>query len=153
MNMGAESFYPSRQAGTAHSPASSSSSSSSKGGNSENGEVLHVVEGLMDILNVSPENSKAAAPAVELIKMQVMQIEELKGALETARTELSSMVGGLGSADVLVIKSLQGTIYDVLGMLDENGDAKAVPAAPPSESPVSSSSGRTKKNWRCPIYP
>jgi len=48
MNMGAESLYPSRQAGTAHSPAfsSSSSSSSSKGGNSENGEVLHVVEGI-----------------------------------------------------------------------------------------------------------
>jgi len=36
--------------------------------------------------------------------------------------------------------------YDVLVMLDENGDAKAVPAAPPSCS-------RTKKNRRCPIYP
>ena len=71
MNMGAERLYPSWQAGTAHSQASSSSSSS-KGGNSENGEVLHVVEGLMEILNVSPEHSKAVAPAVELIKMQVM---------------------------------------------------------------------------------
>jgi len=30
----------------------------------------------------------------------------------------------------------------VLGMLDENGDAKAVPAAPPSASPSSSSSTR-----------
>ena len=87
--------------------------------------MLHVVEGLMEILNVSPEHSKAAAPAVELIKMQVMQIEELKGALETVRTELSSMVDGLGSADVLVVRSLQVMVYDVLGMLDENGDAKA----------------------------
>ena len=142
MNMGAERLYPSWQAGTAHSQASSSSSS--KGGNSENGEVLHVVEGLMEILNVSLEHSKAVAPAVELIKMQVMQIEELKGALETVRTELSSMVDGLGSADVLVIKFIQDMIYDVLGMLDENGDSKAVPAAPPSASPASS---------RCPIYP
>ena len=50
------------------------------------------------------------------------------------------MVGGLGSAGVLVIKSLQGMISDVLGMLDENGNAKAVPAAPPSASPPSSSS-------------
>ena len=74
MNIGAESLFSSRQAGTAHSPAfsSSSSSSSSKGDNSENGEVLHVVEGLIEILNVSPEHSKAVAPAVELIKMQVM---------------------------------------------------------------------------------
>ena len=94
----------------------------------------------MEILNVSPEHSKTVAPVVELIKMQVMQIEELKGALETVRTELSSMVGGLGSADVLVIKSLQGMIYDVLGMFDENSDSKAVPAAPPSVSSSSSSS-------------
>ena len=94
----------------------------------------------MEILNVSPEHSNAAAAAVELIKMQVMQIEELKGALETDRTELSSMVGGLGSADVLVIKSLQDMIYDVLDMLDEKSDAKAVPAVPPSASPLSSSS-------------
>ena len=81
-----------------------------------------------------------------LIKMQVIQIEELKGALETVRTELSSMVGDLGSADVLVIKSLQDMIYGVLGMLDENGAFEAVPAAPPSASPASS---------RCPIefYP
>ena len=103
---------PSRQIGSASSPLSSSSSSSSfsKGGNSENGEVLHVVEGLMEILNVSPEHSKTVAPVVELIKMQVMQIEELKGALEAVRTELPSMVGGLGSADVPVIKSLQDII-------------------------------------------
>ena len=60
------------------------------------------------------------------------------------------MVGGLGSADVLVIKSLQGTIYDVLGMLDENGDAKAVPAAPPSASPASPSSSSSSSSSPAP---
>ena len=141
--MGPECREPPRQIGSASSPLSSSSSFSSKGGNSENSEVLHVVEGLIGILN-------DVAPAVELIKIQVMQIEELKGALETVRTELSSMVGDLGSADVLVIKSLQGTIYDVLGMLDENGDAKAVPAAPPSASPASPSSSSSSSSSPAP---
>ena len=86
--------------------------------------MLHVVEGLKGILKLSPEHSKAVAPAVDLIKKQVMQIEELKGVLEAVRTELSSMMGGLDSADVLVIKSLQDMIYDVLDMLDDNGEGE-----------------------------
>ena len=140
--MGAESLYPSRQAGTAHSPpsSSSSSSSSSKSRNSENDEVLHVVEGLMGILKVSPEHSKAVASTVDLIKEQVMKIEELKGVLEAVRTELSSMMGGHDSADVLVIKSLQDMIYDVLDMLDDNDEGEAGSAAPPSSSSSASSS-------------
>ena len=57
--MGAESLYPSRQAGTAHFPAPfSSSSSSSKGGNSENGEVLRVVEGLMEIAEIGARKAR-----------------------------------------------------------------------------------------------
>ena len=102
--------------------------------NGENGEVLHVVEGLMGILKVSPEHSKAVASTVDLLKEQVMKIEELKGVLEAVRTELSSMVGGLDSADVLVIKSLQDMIYDVLDMLDDNDEGEAGSAAPPSSS-------------------
>ena len=57
MNIGAESLFSSRQAGTAHSPASSSSSSS-KRGNSENGEVLHVVEGLMKIAKIGARKAR-----------------------------------------------------------------------------------------------
>ena len=131
-NMGPENREPSRQIGTASSSLSSSSSSKSR--NSENGEVLHVVEGLMGILKVSPEHSKAVASTVDLLKEQVMKIEELKGVLEAVRTELSSMVGGLDSADVLVIKSLQDMIYDVLDMLDDNDEGEAGSAAPPSSS-------------------
>ena len=116
MNVGPENREPSQQIGYAHSslpllPPSSFSADgdvlSVVGGLSGvQDEVLHVVEGLMGILKVSPEHSKAVAPAVDLIKKQVMQIEELKGVLEAVRTELSSMMGGLDSADVLVIKSL-----------------------------------------------
>ena len=137
VNMGPENRKPSREIGTAASPlssSSSSSSSSSESSNGENGEVLHVVEGLMGILKVSPEHSKAVASTVDLLKEQVMKIEELKGVLGAVRTELSSMVGGLDSADVLVIKSLQDMIYDVLDMLDDNDEGEAGSAAPPSSS-------------------
>ena len=116
INVGPENREPSRQIGYAHSslpllPPSSFSADGDvlsvvEGLSGVQDEVLHVVEGLMGILKVSPEHSKAVAPAVDLIKKQVMQIEELKGVLEAVRTELSSMMGGLDSADVLVIKSL-----------------------------------------------
>ena len=122
--MGPEGREPSRQIGSASSPLSPSSSSSSS---SSDSAVFGVVQGLAGILKVAPEHQKAVQPAVELIKAQVMEIEELRGALMHVHAELSSIVDGLQDEELEVIKALQDVIYDVLDMRDDAAEATAAP--------------------------
>ena len=63
------------------------------------------MQGLAGILKVAPEHQKAVQPAVELIKAQVMEIEELRGALMHVHAELSSIVDGLQDEELEVIKA------------------------------------------------
>jgi hypothetical protein len=86
----------------------------------------------MDILKVSPEHQKAVQPAVDIIKQQVMEIEQLREALVHVHTELSGIVDGLDDEELMVIKALQDVIYDVLDMVDDAAEAAAVPDVGPA---------------------
>ena len=115
MNIGPNAQYPSWQTGTAHSSLSSAAPPA------EEGDIVRAVQGLVSILKVAPEHQKAVQPAVDLIRNQVMQIEELRGALADVRAELDFIVGGLGGEELEVITALQDMIYDVLDMADTPG--------------------------------
>ena len=84
---------------------------------------MRAVQGLVSILKVAPEHQKAVQPAVDLIRNQVMQIEELRGALADVRAELDFIVGGLGGEELEVITALQDMIYDVLDMTDTSSSS------------------------------
>ena len=71
-------------------------------------------------------------PAVDLIKQQVMEIEQLREALVHVHTELSGIVDGLDEEELMVIKALQDVIYDVLDMEDDAAEAAAVPDVGPA---------------------
>ena len=85
----------------------------------------------MGILKVSPEHQKAVQTAVDFIKQQVMEIEQLRGALVHVHTELSGIMEGLDDEELLVIKALQDVIHDVLDMEDDAAEAAAGPDVGP----------------------
>ena len=129
MNIGPNAQYPSWQTGTAHSSLSSAAPPA------EEGDIVRAVQGLVSILKVAPEHQKAVQPAVDLIRNQVMQIEELRGALADVRAELDFIVGGLGGEELEVITALQDMIYDVLDMADTPGGGIPPPPPPPPPPP------------------
>ena len=106
----------------------------------EKGEVLQIIDDLMDILKVHPEHQKTVERAVDLIKTQSMQIGYLKNALVKVRTELSMIVHGLEGEELKVVTALYDMILDVLEMLDDEAGESAAPATLASSSTVPSSS-------------
>ena len=112
----------------------------------EKGEVLQIIDDLMDILKVHPEHHKTVERAVDLIKTQSMQIGYLKNALVKVRTELSMIVHGLEGEELKVVTALYDMILDVLDMLDDEAGESAAPATLASSSTVPSSSSSSSSS-------
>jgi hypothetical protein len=149
MNMGAESPYPSRQAGTAHPPFSSSSFSSKS-------EPEKNVATMLKIKEDHPGASAAVQGTIGLVFGQHDTTEFLSRALASIRAEMEALLSDLkldGEAERIIDTTQSGTltvtVLDLLdvgdGAVDSAGSAAAL-AAPSSFSSSFSSSPSTSSS-------
>ena len=112
MNMGADSLYPSWQAGTAHSPPSSSFSSKS--------ELEKHVAAMLKIKEDHPEASAAVQDTIDYTTGQHHTIEFLSHALASIRSEMKALLSDLKLDEEaeLIIDTMQSGILTILDLLD-----------------------------------
>ena len=91
----------------------------------EEEKILRIVADLACILKVDPKHQRAVQPAVDLIKRQVMEIGRLREALLQVRTELRGIVGELKGEELKVIVALQGMIFDLLDIADDEAESRS----------------------------
>jgi len=142
VNMGAESLYPSWQAGTAHSPLSSSFSSKS--------ELEQHVAAMLKIKEDHPEASAAVQDTIDFMLGQHHTIEFLSHALASIRAEMKELLSDLklGEEAERIIGTMQSGILTILDLLDVGDGAvdSAVGAAAASSSSSSSPSSSSSSS-------
>jgi hypothetical protein len=150
MNMGAESLYPSRQAGTAHSPFSSSSSSSS----SSKSELEKHVAAMLKIKEDHPEASAAVQDTIDFMFGQHHTIDFLSRALASIRAEMKALLSDLKLDEEAkrIIDTMQSGILTILNLLEvgdgvvDSAGSAAAPAASSSSSSSSSSASSSSSS-------